>query len=110
VAGEKVGEVVTGVERELAGKGRAPIHLAGRVETPPGGPARIVLLGDGSGTRRTGIATRYELHVQPDRLPAGSFSSTAADASGRVVWVPEELWRTRGWSLSPLSRATPRQP
>ena len=101
VAGEKVGEVVRGAEKELVGKGRTPIHLAGHIEAGTGASFKIVLLGDESGTRRSGIATRYELTPTADHLLAGSFSTTAADAEGRVVWIPEGPWQARGWALSP---------
>jgi len=96
-AGEKIDEAVKRVERGLVGKGRRPrpIHLSGRVGFADKTPARIVFVGDESGTRRSGIPRRYEPHFDPTRLLTDSFSTTAADGSGRVAWFLEDQRRAR---------------
>ncbi|HOD82579.1 MAG: hypothetical protein BWX88_00908 [Planctomycetes bacterium ADurb.Bin126] len=98
VQGEKVGEVVDGEERKLTGRGRTGIRLRGRIVPGAGAPPTIALTGEEESTKKAPFATSFELRVQSSDVLVGAFSSTAASASGTVVWISERKWRQTGWS------------
>jgi TIR domain len=97
VRGEKIGEVTSGEARELSGRAKTSIHLAGHIENRATGLGRIVLSGDEDSTQRSGFSTIFELEITSGDLLIGSFNSTAANSSGSAVWISEKQWLSRGW-------------
>jgi hypothetical protein len=97
VRGEKIGEVRNGQVNELTGRGKTPIHLTGHLESQASGKFKAILNGDEGSTQRGDFSTMFELRVDSSDLLSGSFSSTAANASGQTIWMSEAVWRTNGW-------------
>jgi len=71
--------------------------LEGFIKPNAGGGFDVDLNGTEESASDRKFTTSFRLTCADDGTLTGSFVSTAADCSGPANWVPEVIWREKGW-------------